>query len=211
VRYTGRTDPATLHARLAAAPRGVTGKEGAAHACITRALVASLQALVEQIKTPSGQIEKQLVAHTDAHIFTGLPRAGTVRAASLLAEIGGCRARFPTPEALACPAGVAPSTRQSGKMRTVGFRWSCDKHLRDAVCDFANDSRHANPWAADLYNRARARGYDHPHSVRILARAWLYVIRQCWQTNTPTTPAATELSKPNSNHTNNRRLDTGLL
>ena len=32
-----------------------------------------------------------------------------------------------------CLAGVAPSTRQSGKMRTVGFRWSCDKHLRDAV------------------------------------------------------------------------------
>jgi hypothetical protein len=45
-------------------------------------------------------------------------------------------------------------------MRSVGFRWACDKQLRDAVCDFANDSRHDNPWAADLYNRAR--GHDHP-------------------------------------------------
>jgi transposase len=142
--------------------------------------VATLTSLVEQIKILTEQIDTQLAAHTDAHIFTSLPRAGTVRAARLLAEIGDCRARFPTPQALACLAGVAPSTRQSGKMRSVGFRWACDKQLRDAVCDFANDSRHANPWAADLYNRARARGHDHPHATRILARAWLYIIWHCW-------------------------------
>jgi hypothetical protein len=29
--------------------------------------------------------------------------------------------------------------------------------------------------------RARDRGHDHPHAVRILARAWLYVIWHCWQ------------------------------
>ncbi|MGH3273668.1 MAG: IS110 family transposase [Streptosporangiaceae bacterium] len=189
VRYTGRTDPATLHARLTAAPRGATGQDGDAHACITRALVATLTSLVEQIKVLSQQIEKQLAAHADAHIFTSLPRSGTIRAARLLAEIGDCRARFPTPEALICLAGVAPSTRQSGKMRTVGFRWACDKQLRDAVCDFANDSRQANPWAADLYNRARTRKHDHPHATRVLARAWLYVIWHCWQTNTAYDPA----------------------
>jgi transposase len=189
VRYPGRTDPAALHARLTAAPRGATGAQGAALVCVTRALVATLTSLVEQIKILSEQIGAQLAAHADAHIFTSLPRAGTVRAARLLAEIGDCRARFPTPEALACLAGVAPSTRQSGKMHTVGFRWACDKQLRDAVCDFANDSRHANPWAADLYNRARARGHDHPHAIRIVARAWLYVIWHCWQTNTAYDPA----------------------
>jgi transposase len=123
----------------------------------------------------------ELAAHVDQHIFTTLPRSGTVRAARLLAEIGDCRGRFPTPESLACLAGVAPSTRQSGKSRVVGFRWACDKQLRDAVCDFAGDSRQSNPWAADLYQRARARGHDHPHAVRILARAWLFVIWHCWQ------------------------------
>ena len=188
VGYTGRTDPGTLHARLTAAPRGATGAEGAAHVHVTRALVATLTTLNEQIAALSKQIGEQLASHTDAHIFTSLPRAGTVRAARLLAEIGDCRARFPTPEALACLAGVAPSTRQSGKVCSVGFRWACDKQLRDAVCDFANDSRHANPWAADLYNRAIARGHDHPHAVRILARAWLYVIWHCWQTNTAYNP-----------------------
>ena len=112
-----------------------------------------------------------------------------LRAARLLAEIGDCRARFPTPESLACLAGVAPSTRQSGKHRAVGFRWAADKQLRDAVCDFAGDSRHANPWAANLYQRAISRGHDHPHAVRILARAWLYVIWHCWQNGVPYDPA----------------------
>jgi transposase len=189
VGYTGRTDPATLHARLTAAPRGVTGAEGAPHAHITGALVATLATLVEQVKILDKQIGQQLATHADAHIFTSLPRSGTIRAARLSAEIGDCRARFPTPEALMCLAGVAPSTRQSGKTCSVGFRWACDKNLRDAVCDFANDSRHANPWAADLYNRAIARGKDHPHAIHILARAWLYVIWHCWQTNTAYDPA----------------------
>jgi len=27
----------------------------------------------------------------------------------------------------------------------VGFHWAADKQLRDAVCDFAGDSRRANP------------------------------------------------------------------
>jgi transposase len=188
VHYTGRTDPTAMHGRLTAAPRGATGVEGAAHAHVTRALVATLTTLVEQITVLSGQIGEQLAAHADAHIFTSLPRSGTVRAARLLAEIGDCRARFPTPEALMGLAGVAPSTRQSGKMQIVGFRWSCDKNLRDAICDFANDSRHANPWAADIYNRAIARKKDHPHAVRILARAWLYVIWHCWQDNTAYKP-----------------------
>jgi transposase len=137
----------------------------------------------------SDQISEQLAVHPDAAIFTSLPRSGTVRAARLLAEIGDCRARFPTPGALACLAGVAPSTKRSGKARSVSFRWSADKQLRDAVTDFAGDSRLANPWAADLYQRAIDRGHDHPHAVRILARAWLDILWRCWQDRVPYDPA----------------------
>jgi hypothetical protein len=104
-----------------------------------------------------------------------------LRAARLLAEIGDARGRFPTPEALASLAGVAPSTRQSGKSRIVGFRCAVDRQLRDALVEGAGDSRLSSPWAADIYGRARARGHDHPHAVRVLARAWVYVIWRCWQ------------------------------
>ena len=186
VGYSGHTDPSELHRRLKAAPRGATGIDGAT---ITATFVAILTTLGAQIKTLDDSIAKRLDAHADAHIFTSLPRSGTFRAARLLAEMGDCRGRFPTPESLACLAGVAPSTRQSGKVKHVGFRWAADKQLRDAVCDFAGDSRRANPWAADLYNRARARGHDHPHAVRILARAWLHIIWHCWHDNTTYDPA----------------------
>jgi len=177
-------DPArapVLHAHLAAAARGTTGPQAAARAHITAALVATLTTLRTQIKALEDQIETQLAAHPDAAIFTSLPKAGVVRAARLLAEIGDARGRFPTPESLACLAGAAPSTRQSGKIKVVSFRWAVDKQLRGAVMDFAGDSHHANPWAADLYAKARARGHDHPHATRILARAWLHIIWRCWQ------------------------------
>src|SRR5664280_1320729 len=186
--YSGRTSPETLHARLTAAPRGITGQDADSQAHITRALLTVLAILVEQIKTLEDQISRQLAAHADQHIFTSLPKAGRVRAARLLSEIGDCRAKFPTPESLACLAGAAPSTRQSGKLRVVGFRRACDKQLRDAVTDFAADSRMTNPWAADLYDRARARGHDHAHAVRILARAWLHIIWHCWKDNVASDP-----------------------
>lgn len=188
VGYCGRADPAVLHARLRAAPRGLGGDQGGANAQITHALLEALRVLRTQITALEALISEQLALHPDAPIFTSLPRSGTVRAARLLTEIGDCRARFPTPESLACLAGVAPSTRQSGKIRAVTFRWGADKQLRDAVTDFAADSRRANPWAAHLYDTAIARGHDHPHAVRILARAWLFVIWHCWQDGVPYDP-----------------------
>lgn len=185
--YCGRTSAETFHTRLARAPAGVRG-DGGARAAITVALLEAITAINTQIAALVDRIEEQLAAHPDQAVFTSLPRSGQVRAARLLAEIGDARGRFPTPEALTALAGVAPATRQSGRISVVGFRWAADKQLRDAVCDFAGDSRHANPWAADLYRRARARGHRHPHAVRILARAWLHVIWKCWQTNTPYDP-----------------------
>jgi hypothetical protein len=34
-----------------------------------------------------------------------------------------------------------------------------------------------------------ARGKDHPHAIRILARAWIYVIWRCWHDGTAYDPA----------------------
>jgi transposase len=189
VGYNHRANTPRLWAQLRDAPRGSTGPEGAARAQITLSLVATLAALNEQIRSLEDQIADQLAGHPDAMIFTSLPRSGTVRAARLLAEIGDARGRFPTPEALACLAGATPSTKQSGKVKIVTFRWAVDKQLRGAVIDFAGDSWQANPWAADLYTRARARHLDHPHATRILARAWLHVIWRCWQDRVPYEPA----------------------
>lgn len=187
--YSGRKSAQELHARLVAAPRGTTGSQGEARGQVTLALLGALKAITGQITVLEEQIVEQLALHPDASIFQSLPRAGTVRAARLLSEIGDARGRFPTAASLACLAGVAPSTRQSGKARVVTFRWGADKQLRDAVTDFAGDSRRASPWAAHLYEAAISRGHDHAHATRILARAWLGVIWKCWQTHTPYDPA----------------------
>lgn len=188
VGYRGRTSAQTLHERLIAAPRGTSGPAGDTAAAVTAAFVATLRAINAQIEVLAARIAEQLALHPDAPIFTSLPRSGRVRAARLLAEIGDARGRFPTADSLACLAGVAPSTRQSGKVRAVTFRWGADQQLRDALCDFAGDSVKANPWAAQLYRRARDRGHDHPHAVRVLARAWVNIIWACWTTNTPYHP-----------------------
>jgi len=177
----GNTAPASvLCARLRVSAPGATGAAGTAQAGVTAALTTTLSALSAQVKALETQIAAQLACHPDGHIFTSLPRAGTLRAARLLAEIGDCRSRFPDPQSLAGLAGVAPVTRQSGKHASIEFRWAVNRQLRDAVCDFAAGSRHASPWAASVYDAARDRGKDHPHAVRVLARAWIYVIWRCW-------------------------------
>ncbi|MBE3074287.1 MAG: IS110 family transposase [Actinobacteria bacterium] len=183
VGYSGRTDPAVLHARLLDAPRGTVGPDAQVHAATTSAYVALLRILNTEIAALEDNLTAQLKTHPDTHIYASLPRVKTLRTARLLAEIGDARGKFPTADSLAALAGVAPSTRQSGKVKAVTFRWGCNKQLRDALCDFAGDSRHDNAWAADLYDRAIARGHDHPHAVRILGRAWAHIIWRCWHDN----------------------------
>lgn len=183
--YSGKIDPAVLRVRIVAAPRGATGSHGAAHVPVTAAFVADMNCLLTQIKVVAG-VEIQLTPHSDAHVFTSLPLAGRVRAARLLAEIGDCRVKFPTPKSLTWLAGVAASTRQSGKIRAVGLRWALAEQLRDAICDFAGDSRRAKPWADQLYRRTRGR--DHPHTVRTLARPWLDISWRCWRDNSAYDP-----------------------
>jgi transposase len=188
VGYCGRQTPEQLMAHLRAAPDGLTGPASAACATVTEQLVATLVDLRARIGALDEAIAETLALHHDAEVFTSLPRAGTNRAALLLAEIGDCRARFPDDSALAAAAGVAPSTRASGKRHHVAFRHSCDKKLREALIDFAADSRQASPWAAEIYRRARDRGARHPHAVRILARAWCRVIWRCWADGTAYDP-----------------------
>lgn len=182
VGYCGRRPVEQLLRRIKEAPvAGIDETEADARRICVLALVDAIELCERRVRELEAEITERLEAHRDGTIFTSLPRAGRVRAAALLAEIGDVRERFPDPESLTALAGAAPVTKASGKHRAVTFRWACDKKLRRATIDFADDSRKASPWAAAIYARARARGCTHPHAVRILARAWLRVIWRCWQ------------------------------
>lgn len=201
--YSGRRTPDQLLTRLRGAPEGRAGDaEQEARRAVVLALVATLKALVEQIRLLTSQIGGALHAHDDGHIFLSLfrDRKSVITAAELLAEIGDTRDRHPTSASLEAIAGQAPVAVQSGKKKVACFRWACNKNLRAAVSVLADTSRHHNPWANDIYQRARARGHDHPHAIRILGRAWLRIIWRLWQNQ--------DTYDPNRHRSLNRLLAT---
>jgi transposase len=189
--YPGRTPVEVLLGRIQTAPAaGISPAEQAGRAVCVLALLDAIQVTARQERELEAEIVERLEVHADAAIFTSLPKAGHgVRAAALLGELGDVRARFPDNDCLAALGGAAPVTITSGKRRIVKFRWACDKKLRNAIIDFADDSRHASPWAAKVYADALARTGRHPHAVRILARAWIRVIWRIWQDGVAYDPA----------------------
>jgi transposase len=198
--YSGRRPAAELVARLRAAPAGTTGQ------ALTRAvrdavlaMVTVLRAIGSSLKDLSRSVTARLGEHPDGTIFTSLPRSGQINAAQVLAEWGDCREAYDSADAVAALAGLTPVTKESGKHRAVHFRWACNTRFRVAVTTFADNSRHVSPWAANIYAGAIARGHDHQHAIRILARAWARVIYRCWIDGIPYDPErhgnAAKLSK----------------
>jgi transposase len=187
--YSGRRSAAELLARLHAAAEGLAGPI-AVHALaqVVSSMVSVLQPLVQQISALTRRIERFIESLPDGLIIMSFPRAGRVCAAQLLAELGDVRERFPSVERLAAEAGAVPVTYASGKARSVTFRWACNHRLRQALMCLADNSRHASAWAHSVYAAARARGCDHPHAIRILARAWLRVIWRAWADRKPYSP-----------------------
>jgi transposase len=179
--YCGRRKPADLLQRLRAAPTGLAGElEEDARRSQVLALVAVLETLVAQIAKLTAAIEHDVAELAIGRVVMSFPRAGRVNAAQIVAEMGDDPARFTSAEHLTAEAGVAPVTRASGKHTAVVCRFACNKRLRQAITCWADNSRHTSDWAADIYRRARSRGCDHPHAVRILARAWCRVLWRCW-------------------------------
>lgn len=188
--YCGRRTAEELLARLQQAPIAGTGElEADAKGELARSLARTLARLVEQIRLLTSRIEHHVASLDDGRIVMSFPRAGRICAAQILAELGSVRERFNSDAQLAAEAGVAPVTYQSGKSKSVTFRWACNHRLRAALTCLADNSRHASAWAKRLYTAARTRGCDHPHAIRILARAWVRILWRAWTDRKPYDPA----------------------
>jgi transposase len=190
--YSGNKSAAELLRRLRSAPARSAGEtELAARRAAVMGLVSALTPVLEQIAELTKRIRSGLTEHPDAKIFAPLFRAaGTaVCPATLIAELGDVRERYQTEASLAADAGQSPVAVESGKRRVAVFRRACDKRLRGAFATLANSTRPWHPWAQDVYRRARERGADHPHAIRILGRAWVRVLWRCWADEVPYDPA----------------------
>jgi transposase len=190
--YCGGKSAPELLQRLRKGPQGRASEaEIEARREAVLALVGILKTLVERIKLLEERIARAVRAHPDGELFLSLFRSpnSTLTAASLVAHIGDQRERYPTNEALAAAAGMSPVAVESGKRKVASLRRACDKRLRRAIATLAESTRHHNRWAKDIYRRARDRGCEHAHAIRILGRAWVRVIWRMWQEGQPYDPA----------------------
>jgi transposase len=113
-------------------------------------------------------------------VYRSFPGLGDRLAARVAGEIGDHPEQFGSPNALQCYAGKAPVTRRSGKSElVVATRLACNRHLADAVQQWAFCSLRCSGWARDFYDTQRARGKTHHGALRALGNRWLEILWHC--------------------------------
>lgn len=186
--YCGRRTPAELLDRLRRAPIPVVTLDPEVLGELVRAQVRLLRTLLDTLADLDRALTAALPEHPKAALLEPLPRIGRISLAQVLAEVGPILARAVDAEHAAAEAGAAPVTRASGKHHAVCFRWAANLRARQALVLWADNSRHASPWAQQLYRAARRRGKRHPAAVRIVARAWIRVLYACWHSDVAYSP-----------------------
>jgi hypothetical protein len=111
----------------------------------------------------------------DVTIIDSAPAAGDGLLAALLAEAPEAVARHDR-HALRTLSGVAPVTRQSGKLTLVHRRLACNPYLRLAVFHWARVAAQIDDHWRQRYAALRARGKSHGCALRIIADALFRIL-----------------------------------
>jgi transposase len=113
-------------------------------------------------------------------VYLSFPGLGDRLAARVAGEIGDHPEQFESPNALQCYAGKAPVTRRSGKSEfVVSSRLAYNRHLGNAVQQWAFCSLRTSPWARAFYEGKRSLGKGHQAALRALGNRWLEVLWHC--------------------------------
>ena len=144
-------------------------------------LIAELNEHVEELQAVVGEGFGQ---HPDADIVTSQPGLGTILGARVLGEFGDDRTRYPDAKARKNYAGTSPITRASGTRRIVLARYARNKHLADAVHQWAFCALTASPGARAYYDTLRARGTGHHAALRQLGNRLVGILHGCLKTRT---------------------------
>jgi transposase len=186
--YSGRTRPELLVERLRANLLAASSGTTKGKAFSAALFVDQLDLLNTQVRAITKRVRDRLAAHPDAAVFLSFPGMGEISAATMLAEMGEDRARFPTADVLLAETGTAPVTRSSGRSRTVRFRYAANKRMRHAIDWWTFVAVRENPWARDAYQLARARGQQHNRALRGVGARWIRILWRCWKDGTPYDP-----------------------
>lgn len=164
------------HALVAARAQMLAVPGEAAMAELVRELATeALEARVKIIRLDR-ELAALLAVHPDGALIQSLPGMGAVLAAEFIACVGDIR-RFPSADALASAAGLAPVIRQSG--RKAGWRrtYGGDKALKrvfyqGAFCAVCRK----DPLSKAFYERKRLEGKHHTQALIALARRRVTVL-----------------------------------
>ena len=156
----------------------------AAYAATTRAAVAVLRTLDEQVKALQGQVDAHFGQHPDAKIILSQPGLGLVLGARVLAEFGDDPNRYTDAKSRKNYAGTSPITRASGKKKTVMARYVHNDRLIDALMTQAFSALNASPGARAYYDQLKARGTGHHAALRQLANRLVGILHGCLKTRT---------------------------
>ena len=148
---------------------------------LVTSLVKSLQQIQHSINRFDQEIERRSTKHEDIKIFASLPGAGPCYAARLLAFFGSDRSRYQDASAIQKDSGVAPVTKQSGKMHFVHRRYACKKFDRQTFVEWAGHTVVKSPWAKAFYLQQKAKGHRHQSILRSLAYKWQRILFRCWK------------------------------
>ncbi len=134
--------------------------------------------LLAELPATGGQDQGK--AAPDGEIYLSFPGLGARLAARVAGEIGDHPEQFSTPNSLQCYGGKAPVTRRSGKSEfVVSCRLACNRHLANAVQQWAFCSLRRSGWAREFYDAQRNRGKTHHAALRALGNRWLEVLWHC--------------------------------
>lgn len=119
-------------------------------------------------------------AFPGGEIYLSMPGLGDRLAARVAGEIGEHYEQFTAPNALQCYAGRAPVTRRSGRSEfTIARRLAYNRHLGEAVQQWAFCSLTRSRWAREFYDAKISAGDRHHAALRKLANRWLEVLWHC--------------------------------
>lgn len=147
------------------------------------ALVRQISAVRTSILRFDNMIQELTEKHQDARIFKSLPGAGAAFSARLLGFFGSDREKYASAAAIQKDSGVAPLTKQSGKMHFVHRRYACNKFWRQTFVEWAAQTVMKSLWAKAFYQQQKAKGHRHQSILRSLAYKWQRIIFRCWQNN----------------------------
>lgn len=156
-----------------------------AYAVIVASQARLVAQLNDQIEDLQAVVAEGFGHHPVAEIVSSQPGLGMVLGARVLAEFGDDPDRYHDARSRKNYAGTSPITRSSGKRKIVLARYARNKHLADAVHQWAFCALTTSPGARAYYDTIRARGTGHHAALRQLGNRLVGILHGCLKTNTP--------------------------